>query len=92
MFRRVTAPLLAPVLTVVFVTLVINVLKIFDIVFVISQEAGGNGKYADVLATQLYQAYGQQHYGIASALGVILVLIVIPFMGFNIRRFRREQQ
>jgi len=91
-FRRVTAPLLAPVLTVVFVTLVINVLKIFDIVFVISQEAGGNGKYGDVLATQLYQAYGQQHYGIASAIGVILVLIVIPFMAFNIRRFRREQQ
>jgi ABC-type sugar transport system permease subunit len=91
-FRRVTVPLLAPVLTVVFVTLVINVLKIFDIVFVISQEAGGNGKYADVLATQLYQAYGQQHYGIASAIGVILVLIVIPFMAINIRRFRREQQ
>ena len=91
-FRRITAPLLAPVLTVVFVTLVINVLKIFDIVFVISQEAGGNGKYADVLATQLYTAYGEQHYGIASAIGVILVLIVIPFMAVNIRRFRREQQ
>ena len=33
-FRRVTVPLLAPVLTVVFVTLVINVLKVFDIVLV----------------------------------------------------------
>src|ERR1039458_6374601 len=31
-FRRVTIPMLAPVLTVVFVTMVINVLKIFDIV------------------------------------------------------------
>jgi ABC-type sugar transport system permease subunit len=91
-FRRVTVPLLAPVLTVVFVTLVINVLKIFDIVFVLSQEAGGNGKAADVLATQLFSAYGQQRYGIASAIGVVLVLVVIPFMLINIRRFRREQQ
>lgn len=91
-FRRVTAPLLAPVLLVVFVTLVINVLKIFDIVFVISQGAGANGKYADVLATQLFNAYGQQKYGIASAIGVILVLVVLPFMALNIRRFKREQQ
>ncbi len=91
-FRRVTAPLLAPVLLVVFVTLVINVLKIFDIVFIISQGAGANGRYADVLATQLFNAYGQQRFGIASAIGVVLVLVVLPFMALNIRRFKREQQ
>jgi ABC-type sugar transport system permease subunit len=91
-FRRVTVPLLAPVLMVVFVTLVINVLKVFDIVFIISQEAGANGKYADVLATQLFDAYGQQRYGVASAIGVILVLVVLPFMAINIRRFRSEQR
>jgi alpha-glucoside transport system permease protein len=91
-FRRVTAPLLTPVLLVVFVTLIINVLKIFDIVFIISQGAGANGKYADVLATQLFNAYGQQKYGIASAIGVLLVLVVLPFMALNIRRFKRENQ
>ena len=31
-FRRVTVPLLAPVLTVVLITMLINVLKVFDIV------------------------------------------------------------
>jgi alpha-glucoside transport system permease protein len=71
---------------------VINVLKVFDIVFIISQEAGANGKYADVLATQLFDAYGQQRYGVASAIGVILVLVVLPFMAINIRRFRSEQR
>lgn len=91
-FRRVTAPLLAPVLLVVFVTLVINVLKVFDIVFVISQTAGANGKYANVLATELYSDYGNQQYGLASAVGVFLVLLVLPAMAFNIRRFRREQR
>lgn len=91
-FRRVTAPLLAPVLTVVFVTLVINVLKIFDIVYVLQQQAGSSAPKAEVLATDLYREYGLLHYGLASAIGVILVLIVIPFMLINIRRFRRENQ
>lgn len=91
-FRRVTAPLLTPVLLVVFVTLVINVLKIFDIVFVISQGAGANGRYADVLATQLFTDYGQQRFGLASAIGVVLVLVVLPFMALNIRRFKQEQR
>jgi alpha-glucoside transport system permease protein len=90
-FRRITAPLLAPVMVVVFVTLVINVLKVFDIVFVMEQGAGGSGKYADVLAVSLYQAFGNQKYGLASAIGVLLVLLVIPAMAFNVRRFRREQ-
>ena len=91
-FRRVTAPLLAPVLMVVFVTLVINVLKVFDIVFVISQSAGANGKNASVLATELYSDYGNQQYGLASAIGVFLVLLVLPAMAFNIRRFRKESR
>jgi alpha-glucoside transport system permease protein len=90
-FRRITAPLLTPVLLVVFVTLVINVLKVFDLVFVISQGAGANGAYADVLAVSLYDAFGVQRYGLASAIGVLLVLLVLPAMAFNIRRFRREQ-
>jgi ABC-type sugar transport system permease subunit len=91
-FRRVTVPLLAPVLVVVFVTLVINVLKVFDIVYVIEQAAGANAKYGDVLAVSLYDAYGNQQYGLASAIGVLLVLLVIPAMAFNIRRFRRNTQ
>jgi ABC-type sugar transport system permease subunit len=90
-FRRITAPLLTPVLLVVFVTLVINVLKVFDLVFVISQGAGANGAYADVLAVSLYDAFGVQRYGLASAIGVLLVVLVLPAMAFNIRRFRREQ-
>jgi alpha-glucoside transport system permease protein len=91
-FRRVTAPLLAPVLMVVFVTMVINVLKIFDIVFIISQSAGANQKYANVLATQLFNDYGNQQYGAASAVGVVLVILVIPAMIFQIYRFRKDQR
>jgi alpha-glucoside transport system permease protein len=77
---------------VVFVTLVINVLKVFDIVFVISQSAGASGRDANVLATELYTNYGNQQYGLASAIGIFLVLLVLPAMAFNIRRFRRESR
>jgi alpha-glucoside transport system permease protein len=89
-FRKVTVPLLAPVLTVVLVTMIINVLKVFDLVYIISQTAGANGKYSNVLATQLYSSYGNLQYGAASAVGVVLVLLVLPAMIINIRRFRRE--
>ena len=89
-FRKVTVPLLAPTLTVVFVTMVINVLKVFDLVFIISAGAGANQKYGNVLATQLYDQYGNQQYGAASAIGIFLVILVLPAMIINIRRFRRE--
>ncbi|NKE63247.1 ABC transporter permease subunit [Lentzea sp. PSKA42] len=90
-FRRVTIPLLSPVLLVVFVTLVINVLKIFELVFVIAP--GSVQSEANVLALQMWQVSfgtgGDQ--GAGSALAVILFLLVAPAMLFNIRRFRRER-
>ncbi len=51
-FRRITVPLLAPVLAVVLVTLMINVLKIFDLVYIIAP--GSSQDDANVLALQLY--------------------------------------
>src|SRR5262249_3799385 len=38
-FRRVTVPLLAPVLTVVFITMIINVLKVFDLIIALAPES-----------------------------------------------------
>jgi alpha-glucoside transport system permease protein len=90
-FRRITAPLLAPVLMVVFVTLAINVLKVFDVVYVLQQVAGGSAGVADVLAVTLFRDFGNQQYGLASAIGVLLIILVIPAMILNIRRFRRDQ-
>ena len=90
-FRRITAPLLTPVLLVVFVTLAINVLKVFDVVYVLQQVAGGSAGVADVLAVTLFRDFGNQQYGLASAIGVLLVALVIPAMVLNIRRFRRDQ-
>ncbi|MFF3910870.1 carbohydrate ABC transporter permease [Streptomyces sp. NPDC001848] len=88
-FRRVTVPLLAPVLAVVTVTLMINVLKIFDLVFIIPP--GSSQDDANVLALELYRkGFSEDQPGIASAIAVFLLLLVIPVMLFNIRRLRRE--
>jgi alpha-glucoside transport system permease protein len=88
-FRRVTVPLLAPVLGVVLVTLIINVLKIFDLVLVIAP--GSAQRTANVIALQMWKtAFGVRDFGVGSALAVFLFLLVIPAMAFNIRRFRAE--
>jgi alpha-glucoside transport system permease protein len=91
-FRRVTVPLLAPVLVVVLVTLIINVLKIFDLVYIIAP--GPVQEEANVLALQMYLKSfgGGNNQGLGSAIAVFLFLLVLPAMIFNIRRFRREQR
>lgn len=88
-FRKVTVPLLAPVLAVVFVTLVINVLKVFDLVLVIAP--GSAQRDANVIALQLWKtAFGIRDFGLGSALAVFLLLLVLPAMAFNLKRFRAE--
>lgn len=89
-FRRVTVPLLAPVLTVVFVTLLIYALKIFDLVFII----GGGDPNASVLAVRMWTESfgGGNDPGSGSAIAILLFLLVVPAMLFNLRRFRRENR
>jgi alpha-glucoside transport system permease protein len=89
-FRRVTIPLVRPVLVVVLVTLIINVLKIFDLVYVIAPDSSQGS--ATVVALEMYKVSfgGGLDDGLGSALGVLLFVLVVPAMLFNIRRLRRE--
>jgi len=89
-FRRVTVPLVRPVLVVVFVTLVINVLKIFDLILVIAPESAQDD--ANVVALEMYRVSfgGGLDFGLGSALGVLLFLFVLPAMLLRIRSLRRE--
>ncbi len=90
-FRRVTVPLLAPVLTVVFITMLINVLKVFDIV--ISVAPGSVQDDANVLALAMWRTSfgGTNNFGVGSAIAVFIFILVIPLLALNVRRFRREQ-
>src|ERR687888_1426574 len=79
-FRRVTVPLLAPVLTVVFVTMLINVLKIFDIVIAVAP--GSVQDDANVIALAMWRAgvTGHPHPRLGPALAGFLFLLVIPLL------------
>jgi alpha-glucoside transport system permease protein len=89
-FRRVTVPLLAPVLTVVFITMLINVLKVFDIVIAVAP--GSVQDDANVLALAMWRTSfgGANNFGVGSAIAVFIFVLVIPVLLLNIRRFRRE--
>jgi alpha-glucoside transport system permease protein len=89
-FRRVTVPLLSPVLGVVFITQVIGVLKVFDIVLAISP--GSTLNNATVVALEMWRKSfsGQNQFGVGASLAVFLFILVIPVLLLNIRRFRRE--
>jgi alpha-glucoside transport system permease protein len=89
-FRRVTVPLLAPVLSVVFITMVINVLKVFDIVIAVAPESVQSN--ANVLALALWRTAfsGSAQFGVGSAIAVFIFVLVIPILLLNIRRFKRD--
>jgi alpha-glucoside transport system permease protein len=89
-FRRVTVPLLAPVLSVVFVTMLINVLKVFDIVLAVAP--GSTQPNATVIALEMWRKSfgGVNDFGLGSAIAVFLFILVIPVLALNVRRFRRE--
>jgi alpha-glucoside transport system permease protein len=89
-FRRVTIPLLAPVLTVVFVTMLIYVLKVFDIVIAVAP--GSVQDDANVIALAMWRTSfgGVNDFGLGAAIAVFLFLLVVPILVLNVRRFRRE--
>ncbi len=89
-FRRVTVPMLAPVLVVVFITMIINVLKVFDIILSIAPASSQDD--ANVIALAMWRTSfgGVNDFGLGSAIAVFLFLLVVPVLALNIRRFRRE--
>ncbi|KAB8197288.1 ABC transporter permease subunit [Nonomuraea phyllanthi] len=90
-FRKITVPLLSPVLLVVFVTMIINTLKVFDLVFIIAPASVQ--PQANVIALEMWRVSfgGGNNQGLGSALSVFLLILVLPFMIMNIRRFKRGE-
>jgi alpha-glucoside transport system permease protein len=86
-FLSITLPLVMPTVTVVATTLVITVLKIFDIVYVMT--SGNLG--TDVIANRMYkELFNFQSFGRASALATVLLLAIAPVLVMNVRRFGRK--
>jgi len=87
-FRRITFPLLLPTIAVVSTTMIITALKAFDIVYVMT-----NGAFdTQVIANQMYaELFRFNQPGRGSAVAVILLLLIVPVMIVNIRRFRAQE-
>ena len=89
-FRRVTVPLLAQVPSVVFITMIINVLKVFDIVLSVAPASVQDD--ANVIALAMWRTSfgGVNDFGLGSAIAVFPFLLVVPVLLLNVRRFRKE--
>ena len=86
-FYHITLPSILPALLVVFTTAAIFALKVFDIVFVMT-----NGNFGtDVVANRMYaELFTTNHLGHASAIAVLLLLVALPVAFTNMRQFRKE--
>jgi alpha-glucoside transport system permease protein len=87
-FFRIVIPQIRTTLITVFITVLIGVLKTFDIVYVMT-----NGLYnTNVVAVDFYnQLFTNSNAGYAAAIVVMLMIVVIPVMTYQIRQFRAEE-
>lgn len=88
LFRRVTIPSIKSTLVVVTTTMIILILKVFDIVWVMTSGEFGT----EVVASQMIrQAFRFFDSGRGAAIAVVLLIAVVPVMVFNVRRFREDE-
>ena len=88
-FRRIQFPLLSLPIAVVSVWMIINVIKIFDIVYIMTK--GGPGGATRVIAYSYYvETFENGLGGYGASVAVVMLLLIIPVMIWQIRRFRAE--
>jgi alpha-glucoside transport system permease protein len=87
-FRRIVIPQIMPTVVTVYVTVLIGVMKLFDVVYVMT-----NGNFnTNVLATEFFnQLFTNFNNGYAAAIVIMLMIAIIPVMIFQVRQFRLEE-
>lgn len=88
-FRRIIVPMVSLPISVLAVTLIVNVIKLFDLIFVMT--GGGPGTASRVIGFTMYQeSLEAGQFGKGAAVAVVMLIVLIPIMVFNVRRFRTE--
>jgi alpha-glucoside transport system permease protein len=87
-FFRVVIPQIKGTIITVFITVVILVLKVFDIVYVLTNGRDKTQVIANLFFKKLFQ---DSQSGQASAIVVILLIAVTPVLVYQVRHFRREE-
>ncbi|MCC6497938.1 MAG: sugar ABC transporter permease [Propionibacteriaceae bacterium] len=88
-FRYITLPLLRPTLAVTIVLNVLYGLKVFDIVYVLTN--GGPGHRTEVLYTAVFQEFSRGRYAIGTALSTVMLVIMVITGVFMIRTLTRNE-
>ena len=87
-FFSIVVPQIWPTVITVFITVLIGVMKVFDIVYVAT-----NGNFnTDVIGRRFFdEMFTQGNNGYASAIVVILMIAIIPILVYQVRQFRVQE-
>jgi len=88
-FMQITVPMLWPTTVVLITTAILWVLKAFDLVYIMTQ-GGPRGASRIIGFTVYWETFRTARPGYGSAVAVIMLILILPFVVFNIRRFRAE--
>lgn len=89
-FFRIILPLLSLPISVVTITLIINVIKVFDIIYIMTG-GGPRGASRVIAYTMFTETFQGGRAGYGAAVAVIMLVVIIPIMLLNIRRFKSEE-
>ena len=89
-FWRIVVPSIAPTIVVVSTYMVINSLKVFDIVFVMGNAEANK---TEVIAERMIRWFFiKAHDGRGAAIAVVLFIAVVPVLLWNVRQFREQEK
>ena len=87
-FFQIVVPQIRGTIITVFVTVLILVLKVFDIVYVMTNGRDDTNVIALGFFQQIFQ-FGNN--GLAAAIVVVLIVAIIPVLVYQVRHFRAEE-
>ncbi len=88
LFWRITFPLLGSTVAVAITIMVVFALKTFDVVYVMTN---GNYDTQNTAFAQYEQLFVNHDFGHAAAIGVVLLIAILPVLAFNLRRFQQQE-
>lgn len=95
-FRHVIFPVILPAISVIFIIIMVDTFNNADYTLLIFGPSGGVGRSADVMGSYLYRAaFGAGTsdpvlgYGIASVVGILTSIIILPFALYNALRNKK---
>ena len=88
-FFKIKIPQISGTILVVWTTITLTVLKVFDIVFAMT-----NGQWeTQVLANYMYdKLFRASDWGVGSASAIVIMLLVTPILVWNVRNARKEMR